>query len=223
MRTLDLHPVEAHTPTGDVLVDGGAYVRGVEAVLEDSDELSRFPALVSSARHRRIDPDIAMVLASRGSLCPGYRYDCLPHFSVGVYLTVLCRDEAPFMDPSSLERATTRVPGLDAALGANPYLAACPAWKVSPAAPTVHAPVDASVPVLTVTGRSDAFSPPSLTRELARSLANPFPIEVPDSTHNPLERTGCQLEIRDAWLEHPSEASTGTACLRQPSLVFTTR
>lgn len=220
---LDQHPIEGHTPIGDVIVGGGAFVRGVEAVLEDEAELPRFPVLVSAARHGRIDIDITTTLVSQGSLCAGYRFDCLPHFSVGVYLSVLCSDEAPFMDPSSLRRATARVPGLYAALGTNPYLAACPAWKVAPAAPTVHAPVDVSVPVLMVSGQFDPFAPPSLTRRFGRSLVTSFPIEVPGLTHNPLERSGCQVQIRDAWLERPLSPPSDASCLRRLNVEFTTR
>jgi pimeloyl-ACP methyl ester carboxylesterase len=220
---LDAHPIEAHTRVGDALIDGGSFARGLQATLEDDAELPRFPALVAAALHHRIDIDIATTLVSQGSLCAGYRFDCLPHFSAGVYLSVLCSDEAPFMDPSALRRATARVPGLYAALGTNPYLAACPVWKVPPAPPTVHAPVDASVPVLTVSGRFDPFSPPSLTRRFIRSLVTSFPIEVPGLSHNPLGSSGCQVQIRDAWLEQPSSPPTGRGCLRQLRLVFTTR
>jgi pimeloyl-ACP methyl ester carboxylesterase len=220
---LDAHPIEVHTQIGDVLVDGGAFVRGIEAVLEDDAELPRFPALISAARHGRIDIDITTALASRGSICAGYRFDCLPHFSAGVYLSVLCRDEAPFMDPSALHRATAQIPGLDAALGANPYLAACPAWKVPPAAPTVHAPVHASVPVLMVSGQFDPFAPPSLTRRFGRSLVASFPIEVLGLTHNPLESSGCQVRIRDAWLERPQSPPDSATCLRRMSVEFATR
>lgn len=220
---LDAHPIVSHTRVGDVLIDGGTFVRGVGAVLEDDAELPRFPALIAGALHHRIDIDIATTLGSQGSLCAGYRFDCLPHFSAGVYLSVLCKDEAPFMDPSGLRRATARVPGLYAALGTNPYLAACPAWQVRPAAPTVHAPVDASVPVLTVSGQFDPFSPASLTRRFGRSLITSFPIEVPALSHNPLERSGCQVQIRDAWLERPLSPPGGASCLRRLTVEFATR
>jgi hypothetical protein len=206
-----------------VLVDGGAFVRGVEAVLEDPNEFLRFPALVSAAARGRLDVDISRALASRGSLCAGYMYDCLPHFSAGVYLSVLCRDEAPFMNPSALRRATARVPGLEAALGANPYLVACPAWKVPPADPSVHAPVDTSVPVLTMSAQFDPFSPPSLTRRFVHSFATSFPIEIPASPATPAESLGCQLLIRDTWLDRPSSPPAGTSCLRSLSFEFTTR
>lgn len=219
---LDAHPIEAHTRIGDVLIDGGAFVRGIEAVLEDEAELPRFPALVAEARHGRVDVDVTTTLVSHGSLCAGYRYDCLSHFSVGAYLSVLCRDEAPFMDLSALRRGTARVSGLDAALGTNPYLAACPAWKVPPAAPTVHAPVHAPVPVLTVSGQFDPFSQTSFTRRFGRSLVTSFPIEVPALTHNPLETSGCQVQIRDAWLERPQLPPGGASCLGRLSVEFAT-
>ncbi len=223
VTTLDQHPIEAHTRIGDVLVDGGSFVRGVEAVLEDRDELPRFPDLVVHARRGRMGIDLTTALASHGSLCAGYRFDCLPHFSAGVYLSVLCRDEAPFVDTSALRRATARFPGLNAALGTNPYLAACAAWKVPPAAPSLHSRVDASVPVLTVSGQFDPFSPPGLAKELGGSLVNFFAIEIPALTHNPLEGSGCQVQMRDAWLERPSSPPPTRGCLRRPSLEFTTR
>lgn len=223
VRTLDGHPVEAHTQTADVFVDGGAFVRGVEAVLEDPDELPRFPAIISAARRGRIDIDITRALASRGSLCAGYRYDCLPHFSAGVYLSVLCMDEAPFMSPYALRRAIARGPSLETALGANPYLAACSAWSVPPAASTVHTPVKTSVPVLTLSGRFDPFSPPSLTRRFAQSLATSFPIELPASPTSPAQNIGCQLRIRLSWLERPSSPPSGKGCLRMLSFKFTIR
>jgi pimeloyl-ACP methyl ester carboxylesterase len=222
VKTLDRHPVEVHTQTEDVLVDGGAFVRGVEAVLEDTDELLRFPMLVSAAGEGRVDTNITSELASRGSLCAGYRYDCPVRFSAGVYLSVLCRDEAPFMNPSALRRVTARVPGVEAALGGNPYLAACPAWKVPPAPPTVHAPVETSVPVLTMSGRFDPFSPPSLTRRSVHSFAASFSIEVPATPATPAESVGCQLQIRDSWLERPSSPPDATGCLRLLTFKFTT-
>lgn len=223
VRALDRHPVEAHAKTADMLVDGGAFVRGVEAVLEDPDELPRFPALTFATRRGRIDIDITRALASRGSICAGYRYDCLPHFSAGVYLSVLCMDEAPFMSPSALGRATARMPSLERAFGANPYLATCPAWSVPPAASTVHTPVDTSVPVLTVSGRFDPFSPPLLTRRFGRSLAASFSIELPASPTSPAGSIGCKLQIRESWLERPWSPPSGKGCLRMLSFKFATR
>jgi pimeloyl-ACP methyl ester carboxylesterase len=219
---LQAHPIEAHTRFGDMLVDAGSLVRAIQARLgEDDAELPRFPALITEANRGRVDIEVSTTLATHGSLCTGYRFGCFPHFSTGVYLSVLCRDEAPFVDASALRRAARGLPGLREGLGTSPYLAACSVWKVASAAPRLHAPVNATVPVLMMSGQFDPFSPPRLTSELGRSLVNSFAIEVPGLNHNPFQYIGCQVRIRDAWLERPSSPPTGTSCLRRPSLAFT--
>ena len=217
---LDARPVEAQTPIGTVLVDGGSFVRGMVAVLEDDAELPRFPELVASASHRRLDIDIATALASQGSLCAGYRFDCLPHFSAGVYLSVLCMDQASFADPAVWREVGPRVPGVAHALETNPYLKSCSAWNVPRAPATVRAAVAGSVPVLLVSGQFDPFSPPALTPRLARSLETSFPIAVPGLIHNPLEKGGCQTRVRNEWLDHPSTPPSGTDCPSGRELKF---
>jgi pimeloyl-ACP methyl ester carboxylesterase len=215
-------PIEAHTEVGNVLVDAGSLVRGLQADLsEDTGELSRFPVPLAEARNGHADFEVATTLATHGSLCVGFRFRCGPHFSTGVYLTVLCRDQMPFVDPLTLRRATVRLPGLAEAFGTNPYLAACSAWNVPPAPPAIHSPVNASVPVLMVSGQFDPFSPPRLTRELGESLQNSFPIEVAGLSHAPLLGSGCQIEVRDRWMEHPSSPPTRTDCLQRRKLEFT--
>jgi pimeloyl-ACP methyl ester carboxylesterase len=207
-----------------VLVDAGSFVRALQAILgEDLAELPRFPTLIRDARSGRIDIDVATALATQGSLCAGYRFGCGAHFSTGVYLSVLCRDEAPFLDASAMRRAVARFPGLAEPFGSDPYLVACSAWTMPPAPPTMHAPVDASVPVLMFSGQFDPFSPPRLTRELSRSLVNSFAIEVPTLNHQPLASDGCLIKIRNRWMEDPSSPPVDTRCLRRLKLRFVTR
>jgi pimeloyl-ACP methyl ester carboxylesterase len=221
---LDARPVEAQTPIGRVLVDGGAFVRGMVAVLEDDAELARFPELIASASRRHVDVDIATTLISQGSLCAGYRFDCLPHFSAGVYLSVLCStDQAAFADPADWNDVGPRIPGVARTLETNPYVSACSAWKVPREAATVRAPGAGSVPVLLVSGEFDSFSPPALTRRLAHFKTS-FPITVPGEIHNPLERNDCRTtRIRDQWLDHPSAPPSGISCPSGPELEFLTQ
>jgi TAP-like protein len=74
-----------------------------------------------------------------------------------------------------------------------------------------------------VSGQFDPFSPPPLTKEFARALVNSFPIEVPGLNHNPFEKTSCQVQMRNAWLERPSSPPAATSCLRRLGLEFATR
>jgi pimeloyl-ACP methyl ester carboxylesterase len=214
-------PIEAHTPLADVLVDPGSFVRGVQADLsENTAELSRFPALVVDTSHRRLSSEVTTTLATHGSLCVGFRFHCSEHFSTGAYLSVLCRDEAPFVDPSAPPAVAPGIPGLTEAFAANPYLMACPAWHVPPAPSPIHSSVKASVPVLMVVGHFDPYSPAQLINELGGALVNSFLIEVPAQSHVPLLGSGCQIRIRDRWLDHPASPPTGTDCLGELKLHF---
>jgi pimeloyl-ACP methyl ester carboxylesterase len=216
-------PVEAGSGTDQVVIDAASFVRGTEAILsEDAGELLRFPALVAGALDRRVGIDLTTGLRTHGALCVGYRFKCSSRFSTGVYLTVLCRDEEPStyeLPPGSL----TPLPGLREAFEANPYEAACSAWDVRPSAPAIRTSVDSSVPILLLSGQFDPFSPPRLTRALGETLRNSVIIEVPGWTHLPLETSGCQIRIRDAWMEDPSTSAIKTACLRRQRLEFLPR
>jgi pimeloyl-ACP methyl ester carboxylesterase len=218
---LAAHPIHAGTEFGDVLVDAGSFVRGVQADLsEDTAEVPGFPSMVLGAGSGRLPVEMTTVLAEEGTLCAGYRVSCGVRFSTGVYLSVLCRDQAPFVDPSWLRDTWASTPGLTDAFGANPYLSACPVWNVPPGTPSVHAPVRGTVPMLMVLGQFDPFSPPRLAHELSEALDTSFRIEVPAKGHAPLLVGGCQLEIRDRWLDHPSSPPTGTSCLDGQRLEF---
>jgi pimeloyl-ACP methyl ester carboxylesterase len=224
IEQLAAHPIEAHTPLGDIVVDAGSFLHALQVVLaEDSGtNLPQFPAFIVDAVHHHVGIDVTTALATQGSLCAGYRFGCTAHFSFGVYLSVLCRDEAPFIDSSTLPRVATPLPGLAERYGTGPYLAACSAWKMPSAPPTMHAPVHSVVPVLLLSGQFDPFSPPRLTSEFGDSLENSFSIEVPAHSHTPLLSIGCAVQIRDVWMQNPSSPPIGTGCLRGLSLEFVT-
>jgi hypothetical protein len=133
---------------------------------------------------------------------------------------VLCRDEAPFVDPSAFEKEASGIPGLAEAFTANPYLVACPAWHVPPVPSSIHSRVKASVPMLMVVGQFDPYSAARLTRELGGALGNSFLIEVPAQSHVPLLGSGCQICIRDTWFDHPTSPPIGTACPNALKLEF---
>jgi pimeloyl-ACP methyl ester carboxylesterase len=222
IEQLAAHPIEAHTPLGDVVVDAGSFLRALQVILGE-DPGTDVPAFIVDAAHHHIGVDMSTVLATHGSLCAGYRFGCTSDFSIGVYLSVLCRDQAPFVDASALPGGATPLPGLAERYGTSPYLAACSAWKMPSASATIHDPVRSVVPVLMVSGQFDPFSPPSLTREFGDSLENSFVIEVPAQSHTPVQGGGCAIRIRDSWMQNPSSPPIGTACLRGLKLEFVTQ
>jgi len=221
IEQLSAHPIVAHTPLGGVVVDGGSFLRALQVILAE-DPGTDVPAYIVDAAHHHVGVDVTTVLATHGSLCAGYRFGCTSDFSIGVYLSVLCRDEAPFVDSSTLQGSATPLPGLAERYGTSPYLAACSAWKMPSASATIHDPVRSAVPVLMVSGQFDPFSPPRLTREFGDPLENSFVIEIPAESHTPVQGGGCAIRIRDSWIQNPSLPPIGTGCLEGLKLEFVT-
>ncbi len=213
---LDSHPVSARAPNGqDVLVDAGAFVRSVAALLEGHG-MGPGPIVsaIAAAAHGTVAA-LASKLATGGALCSGYLTACTGAFSVGAYLSVLCRDEAPFVDTAALQQADGQLPGLGLAFANNPYLAACPAWDVRPAGRSVHDPVTVGVPTLILSGQFDPFAPPGSVKGLSGSLPTSFFVEVPGASHNALGYSDCPISIRNAWIDDPSAPPSDTGCLAQ--------
>jgi pimeloyl-ACP methyl ester carboxylesterase len=228
--SLQAHPVTVTTKsqsgtTVSVRMDGAAMLLAVRSILSGPgpDRIWRLPAEIGAAA----DGDLSWVaseLAGRPTLCAGYRPVCvgLPH-SLGVYLTTLCRDEAPFLDRSSLSSAAAGSAALTEAFVDDPYLAACSVWNVPAADPSVHRPVPAAIPTLVLVGQFDPFASPALTRTLAQSLSHAFVVEFPALNHNVIGYADCAIAIRNAWVDRPGAPPADTGCLSGLEPAFVTK
>jgi pimeloyl-ACP methyl ester carboxylesterase len=171
-----------------------------------------------------MDHWVGAIAAADLPFCAGYRPVCSSRgqFSLGAYLTVLCRDQEPFVDRASLATETAGDPAFAHVFQHHPYLEACEAWDVPAADALVHEPVHTGVPLLIIAGRFDSFSPPPVARAAAESFDNAWVMEVPD-THNTFGHSDCALAIRNAWLDEPNAAPTGTGCLKGMRIAFSTQ
>ena len=214
---------------GPVTVDAGKLLRAARLVLggDSPDNLTRFPAMIAAAAQGRLDPGLARTLAKDPLFCAGYRPSCtgvgVQGFSLGAYLTVLCRDEAPFIDRTALARDARGDPTFEAVFVRDPYLAACKQWDVAPADPAVHQPGGTDVPELLFLGRFDSFSPLPVAREAAKTFGNAWVLEVPGQTHNALGFSDCPIGIRNAWIQDPTSPPVDTTCLRDMGIHFNTK
>jgi hypothetical protein len=183
------------------------------------------PAMIAAAARGRIDPQLEAILGNDPLFCAGYRPSCIgaEAFSLGVYLTVLCRDELPFVDRSALARAIGGDPTFDAVFVHDPYLAACKEWDVPPAAEAVHLPVRADVPALLLSGQFDSFSPPPAAEEAVKDYGTGWALTIPGQTHNALGFVECPIDIRNEWIRNPMSPPNDTTCLKDMGIVFQTR
>jgi pimeloyl-ACP methyl ester carboxylesterase len=214
---LDRHPIQAKLPGPGprVTIDGGKLVLAVRAALgtSGSTDIGWLPAAISAAAAGRVNEQLlALIEAQPAVFEDGYQpgEDDGP-FSLGAYLSTVCRDQAPFTAGAALSAAAAANRAFSV-LAANPYIAACRVWDVPPAGPQMHQAVKTPVPILVLTGQFDAFSPTPVARAAAKSFTRAWVIEVPWQIHDVLGGNGCALTIRNNWLNTPTHPPD-TACM----------
>jgi TAP-like protein len=143
-------------------------------------------------------------------------------FSLGAYLTVLCRDQAPFIDRAALTSAAGDDPAFRQLVDKHPYLAACTVWGVAPANPVVARPPTTEVPLLLLVGQLDSYSSAAEARQVAAILPQAWVIEVPGLTHNALGFSDCPSASATAGSSTPPRrprtpaACTSSGCRSRP-------
>jgi pimeloyl-ACP methyl ester carboxylesterase len=199
-----------------VEVDAATLVRAIrsEFVAAEAGHIAAIPSMIHAAAGGRLTVELASVVAEDPTLCNGYRPNCAvaAGFSIGEYLSILCRDEAPFANASSTSDPASRSgsSAIDDAFVANPYLEACSVWDVPPAEAPVPTRID--IPALVLSGQFDPFSPPLLTSRFAASLPAFF-IAVPAQAGSVIAHSGCPNDIAHTWLDSPTASPRDTSCL----------
>ena len=217
----------ARTPAGDtvdVVVDAPKLLRVARFALggDGPHNAAALPATIAAAADGEPTPWLLTTIATDPIFCAGYRPFCTGQdkFSLGVYLTAFCRDEASFIDDRALTTAIAGDPVYQAVFADSPYRAACKAWDVPPADPTIAKPVAIDVPLLMLPGQFDSFSPPAVAKKQAARLPRAWTIEVPGQTHNTLGFATCVLTEREHWRQDPTVPPSEGACASAPPLDF---
>ena len=103
------------TATGDtidVVVDAPKLLRAARFALggDGPTNAGQLPATIAAAADGEATPWLLSTIAQDPIFCAGYRPLCVGQdgFSLGVYLTAFCRDQAPFIDDDAAERGRRR-------------------------------------------------------------------------------------------------------------------
>ena len=209
-----------------ILVDGGKLLRAVRFALggEGPVNIADLPATIAAAASGKVSPQLTSILSEDPTLC-GYRPECVQQgsarFSWGLYMSVLCRDEAPFVDADALSDAIGGDATYRAVFEDDPYLAACDLWDVLRA--SVRSPGTLlDVPMLMMVGQFDSYSSKPIAEAAARTMPVSFLLEVPGQTHNVMGYDECPIQIRNAWVLHPGSPPADTSCLSTMHTTFST-
>ena len=204
----------AQAPT--IVFDDIRASRAIRATLgyEGGRKLSSLLRSIRAASDRTIVPDDPLVrlLTEAGDACVGYFPDCT-NVEDGSWLGTLCADVVPFMDRPAALSPTAATAWLAPTFEHSPLFAACDAWAVRPADPSIAAPVVSDVPALVLVGQFDPYTGPLPELEAALvGLSSATFLEVPNQSYNVFGFNECPRQVRRGWLNDPT-AALDTACL----------
>ncbi|HEU5133261.1 MAG TPA: alpha/beta hydrolase [Pyrinomonadaceae bacterium] len=163
---------------------------------------------------------LVLHLASQGNYVPlaraaiGYRLNLVGSGSNGMYLSVTCAEDLPWIKPGEGER-----------MAANTFLGdyrlrqqreACALWPRAEIEKDYSQPVKSDVPVLILTGEWDPVTPPSNGDRAAKTLTNSLHVVVPSGAHglNGLEGTDCIDKLIVEFISRGTTKDLDTACVK---------
>lgn len=159
-------------------------------------------------------------VASQGNFAPlaeaaiGYRKFLVGTGSNGMYLSVTCAEDLPFIKPGEGERMAENTFLGDYRL--RQQREACALWPRATIAKDYGDPVQSDLPVLILTGQWDPVTPPSNGDLVAKTLKNSLHIVVPQGAHGigGLENVDCILRITTEFIERGTTNGIDTACVK---------
>ena len=142
-----------------------------------------------------------------------FRRDIVDSGSIGVYLSVTCAEDLPWVD---LAEAAREAEGT--ALGdyrAREQKAACALWPRGEIPSDYRTMVASDKPVLIFTGALDPVTPPAHGDRVAKTLSHSRHVVVPDGGHSfdGLEGLDCVSNLRAEFVERGSAEGLDTRCV----------
>lgn len=208
-RRLDRGPLSAtvrDSATGQLAtlrLTRGIAANLVRSILQATPTSAELPLLIHQAARGNPEPLVRVAL----------RFQQLGARAVsrGMFLSVTCAEDVPFIDRRSAAARTTGT--LLGTYWLDRLLAACAEWPV-PAAPRA---VVGSIPVpaLLISGHLDPATPPQWGEEAARLLPKSRHVVVRNASHSFAGLAGCVDLIIAAFYESGSAQDLDDQCIRR--------
>ncbi len=159
-------------------------------------------------------------LASQGNYAPltrtaiGYRENLVATGSNGMYLSITCAEDLPWIKPGEGERMAENTFLGDYRL--RQQREACALWPRAEIERDYAQPVKSDVPVLILTGQWDPVTPPSNGDRIAKTLSNSVHVVVPSGGHglDGLEGMDCTDNLIVEFVERGATKGLDTACVK---------
>lgn len=159
-------------------------------------------------------------LASQGNYGPltraalAYRQRLVASGSNGMYLSITCAEDLPWIKPGEGERMAENTFLGDYRL--RQQREACALWPRAEIERDYAQPVKSDVPVLILTGQWDPVTPPSNGDRVAKTLSNSLHVIVPSGAHglDGLEGMDCIDNLIVQFVEGGATKGLDTACVK---------
>jgi len=159
-------------------------------------------------------------LAAQGNFVPlaesalMYRQQLVATGSNGLYLSITCAEDLPWIKPGEGER-----------LSANTFLGdyrlrqqreACALWPRATIPKDYSESTKGDAPVLILTGEWDPVTPPAHGDSVAKHLSNSLHVVVPHGAHGlgGLQGSDCILRVMAAFVERGTTKGLDTSCVK---------
>jgi pimeloyl-ACP methyl ester carboxylesterase len=186
--------------------DGDDLIQTFFQMAYESDRIIYLPKMI-----RQLENGVSLILAE---FLTDNLYEAL-NISEGMYTSVQCYEETPFISAAEVENAAKNLPprlGHVFELTGLYGLEICETWHGVTADPIENAPVVSDIPTLILAGYYDPITPPSYGLETAEFLNNHFYFEFKGESHGVAFSHNCGMAILAAFLDQP-QVSPDAGCM----------
>jgi pimeloyl-ACP methyl ester carboxylesterase len=127
----------------------------------------------------------------------------------GLYLSVVCAEDAPFYPAAPDASVKSYLPD-----HTQEQALQCQTWPHATVPAAFKQAVSSNAPVLLLSGQLDPVTPPANAEQAARTLPNSLNLVIPGLGHN-VVFTGCVPDVVAAFVQAGSVKGLDTSCVKQ--------
>ena len=187
-----------------VEIQPGVFGEKIRTWMYERDKAARIPLIV----HHAAGGDFAPFL--KEAIAPS-----IPDFVAdGMYLSVTCAEDVPFIDPAEAANLTAGNPFGDYRVFQQTRT--CSMWPRGEIPTDFLEPVRSNAPMLIFSGNMDPVTPPEYGEEVAKYLPNSRHVIIPEAGHgvDGMTDPGCIDRIAIEFLDRGDAKNLDVSCIR---------
>lgn len=138
------------------------------------------------------------------------------YFSPGMFFSVKCNEEIPFITRDAVAAASDKFPQQDDVFDQTSFFDICPKWGAKQSPASINDPVKSDIPTLVLSGEYDPITPPSYGKLAAETLSKSHYFLFPGLGHGTSVADPCPLGIAKSFLNAPTK-EPDSSCIKDMS------